>query len=498
LLDPVEELQTPRRGWYLGFWGALSVYAAAFLIYSQAWAFAWDETFHLLAAQLILAGKKPYIDFCFPQSPLNAYWNAWWMSVWGQSWHVAHAFSALLTIGAVLLTADYFARRFPVPSWRLAGGVAVGLAAGLNARVFVFGPLAQAYGMCLFTLALAFRISVRAVGRSGWLLPGLAGLVAGAAAGSSLLSAAAVPVLLAWMCIYNRSGNRWLKSAAFTIGTAIAFVPVFRLFSLGPRQTWFNLVQYHVFFRELYWPETTRHDLEVLASWIDSGQALLLGLLALFGLLYVARRSGWAPALKAEFYLCAWLALALSAEAGRAHPTFPQYFLFIVPFVAILAGVGLYAISSRVLEPDRPLWPVLLVTALFALGLGETLYNRRDDIWWGRYKVLAAKIDQVTPPNARLYADEPIYFLTRRLPPPGFELSYSHKVNLPPAERARLHIITEAEVKQQVQSGSFATAFSCDDDEIDDLGLKSLYNQRADIGDCAIFWDLKAVGRPHP
>ena len=159
-----------------------------------------------------------------------------------------------------------------------------------------------------------------------------------------------------------------MKLVAFAIGTAIAFVPVFRLFSLGPRQTWFNVVQYHVFFRKLYWPETTRHDLEILTSWIDSGQALMLGLLALFGLLYVARRSRWPRALKAEFYLCAWLALALSAEAGRAHPTFPQYFVFIVPFVAILAGVGLYAIGSRVLEPDRPLWPVLLVTALFVFG----------------------------------------------------------------------------------------------------------------------------------
>ena len=84
------------------------------------------------------------------------------------------------------------------------------------------------------------------------------------------------------------------------------------------------------------------------------------------------------------------------------------------------------------------------------------------------------------------------------MPPPGFELYYSHKVNLPPAERARLHIITEAEVKRQVQSGSFATAFSCDDDEIDDFGLKSLYNRRADIGDCAIFWDLKAGAGPNP
>ena len=74
------------------------------------------KAFHLLAAQLILAGKKPYIDFCFPQTPLNAYWNAGWMRVWGQNWRVPHAFAALFTIGAVLLTADFFCPPLPRPA----------------------------------------------------------------------------------------------------------------------------------------------------------------------------------------------------------------------------------------------------------------------------------------------------------------------------------------------------------------------------------------------
>src|SRR5207249_453517 len=162
------------------------------------------------------------------------------------------------------------------------------------------------------------------------------------------------------------------------IGTAVPFAPVFWLFWLGPRQTWFNLVQYHLFFRKLYWPETTRHDLEILTSWIDSGQGLVLGLLAVFGLLYVARRSPCPRPLKAEFYLCAWLAAALSAGVGHAHPTFTRYFLLTVPFLSILSVAGLYAIASRVLEADRPLWPVLLVSMLFALGLGKSLYERPD------------------------------------------------------------------------------------------------------------------------
>jgi hypothetical protein len=151
---------------------------------------------------------------------------------------------------------------------------------------------------------------------------------------------------------------------------------------------------------------------------------------------------------------------------------------------------GLYAIGSRVLGGDRPRWPVLVVSALLALGLGKSLYERRD-LNWSAYQRLANKVDQVTPRGALLLANEPIYFLTRRTPPPGFELFYSHKVNLPPAEAALMHIVTEAEVKRQVQSGMFATAYSCDDGEIDDWGLEKLYQQRVDMDDCSIFWGRK-------
>ena len=470
----------------------LSLYAAAFMIYSETWAFTFDESYHLLAAQLIDAGRKPYLDFCFPQSPLNAYWNAAWMLVLGQNWRVPHGFAALFTIGAVLLTADYVFLRFPVRSWRLAAAIAAGLATGLNATVFEYGPLAQAYGICLFMLAAAFRISVRAVDRRGPLLPAAAGFFAGVAAGSSLLSAAAAPVLLVWMLFYNRAGSRWTKLVAFAIGATIPFTPVFWLFRLGPRQTWFNLVQYHLFFRKLYWPDTTRHDLEILTSWIDSGQALLLGGLALCGLAFIARRSQWPAALKAEFYLCAWLAAALAVEVGSAHPTFARYFLLTVPFLAILAAVGLYAIASRLLEPERLRWAVLPVLMLLVFGLGRSLYDHHREMGeWSPWERLAKKIDEVTPRDALLFADEPIYFLTRRLPPPGLELTDSHQVNLGPAENALLHILTTDEVKRQVQSGIFATAYSCDDDDIADYGLPNLYKDRLDMEDCSIFWNPK-------
>src|SRR6476659_5085505 len=87
--------QRVRYRWLIG---VVALYAAAFLLYAETWAFTWDESYHLLAAQLILRGRLPYLDFCFPQSPLNAYWNAAWMAAFGQTWRVAHAAATLLTI----------------------------------------------------------------------------------------------------------------------------------------------------------------------------------------------------------------------------------------------------------------------------------------------------------------------------------------------------------------------------------------------------------------
>ena len=479
-----------QLGW---LYAGLALYAAAFLVYAEKWAFAFDESFHLLAAQLIDSGKRPYIDFVFPQTPLNAYWNAAWMRLLGETWRVPHAFAALFTIGSVVLTARFVFLRLPNPDWRASAALAAALLTGLNASVFGYGSLAQAYGICLFTVVAAFQAAVIAVDRRGAGWSAAAGFFAGTAAASSLLSAAAAPVFLVWMMFHNRAGGRWTKLSAFSMGTAIPFAPIIWLAWIGPRQAWFNLIRYHVSFRKLYWPDATRHDLEVLTSWIDSGQALLLGVLAISGLVYIARGSRWPAAVKAEFNLCGWLAAGLAIEVSTAHPTFPQYFLLTVPFVAILAGVGLLAIAFRLVPQEKPQWAVLLVVLFTALGLGKSLYDEREAGDWSAYERLARKIDEVTPRNSLLFADEPIYFLTRRLPPPGLELSYSHRVDLGPEENARMHIVTSSELKRQVQSGMFATAYSCSEKDIQDYGLPNLYRQRIDMEDCSIFWDRKAA-----
>jgi hypothetical protein len=237
----------------------------------------------------------------------------------------------------------------------------------------------------------------------------------------------------------------------------------------------------------IYWPDTTRHDLEILTTWIDSGQALTLLLLAVCGLLFIRYRSGWRGA---EFYLCACLSLGLALEISTAHPTFSRYYLLAVPFVAILAVVGLYAIGSRVLEPTRPWWPVIVVLLIAAMGCAKYIYERRDLYTWADYENIARKIAKVTPPGGLLFADDHIYFVMHKKPPAGQEFVYSHKLTLPPARRALLHFLSQDEVDRQISSGMYSTVYICDDDEAyQKLGLPKLYRHKEEIEDCTLWWD---------
>ena len=471
------------------------LFTAGLLVYSQTLAFAYDEGFHLLTAQLIKAGKRPYLDFFFPQTPLNAYWNAFWFRLFGDTWRVAHAASSFLVAGAVMLTADYLYRRFPVSNWRVAAALTSICLVGLNEAVVQFG-LVQAYGMCMFLIVVAFRCSILAVERRSPIAPFLAGLAAAAAANASLLSAPAAPVFLIWIWFYNVAGNRWAKVAAFVSGCALACLPLLLLLRQGPRQVLFNVFEYHAFHRQDKWDGAIAHDIDVYGAWIDSSQALILGLLAIVGFWFVMRRSGWDRARRAEFYLCAWLVIAITLHLLNAHPVFSRYWLLVVPYLSILALAGLYAIALRIgdaLAERATLRPIVFVAALTILGSAKSIFDQRDAFFWRNAEEIAAKVGQVTPRGALLLATEHVYFILKRPPPPGLEHADSHKLKLPADLARSLHVIPQAELDKQIKAGAFDTLETCDSDEdrIKELRLNQTYGQTVNISDCDIFWDRK-------
>lgn len=477
--------------------GLAALLGAAELLYSQTMACVVDEGYHLLAAQLILWGRRPYLDFVFPQTPLNAYWNALWMRLLGPTWRTAHLLAALETLGAELIIAGWVLARFPVARWRLAAALTALVVFGLNESVFKFGAVGQPYGTCLLLSAAGLVAAVRAAEREGRWWAVAAGACAGGAAASSLLTAPLAPVTFLWLLYYTPPRRRIGTGMAFAAGVILPFVPSLWLLAQGPEQVIFGTLQYQLLYRQLDWPGALNHDAGVLLAWVDSGQALLLIVLSVAGLKYVQARRDWTRLERAPYYLCGWTAVALTVHISYAHPTFAWYYLLAAPFLATLAPVGLYALGSRLQLADRPLAAWAPVAVLGLLGLVKSVHAEWDYVRWADYADLAARVGAVTPPDARIYADEQIYFLLHRMPPEGQAIEDSHKFLLPADQAARLHIVPRADAYRRIRAGYFGTVVMCDDDAITELDLAHVFSHQESFEtlDCTLFWQL--AGGPH-
>lgn len=471
--------------------GLVFLLSAGLLVYSQTLAFAWDEGFHLLAAQLILRGMRPYLDFFHAQTPLYAYWNSLWMRIFRDTWRTAHVISSLCTAGALWLTGTYVLDRFDGgvwrKNWRLPLTLAVVLLTGMNSQIFEFGTIGQAYGLCLLAIVAAFRFAVANVKRDDARFAFGAGFCAGAAAASSLLTAPMGPVLLVWML--RAPGAKLKRTLAFIAGAFIPFLPLLRLFVMSPKVVFFGAVKFHLFYRTVDWSESGKQNIDVATDWLESPHAMIMGLLVLFGLIFLAR-TDVPSALRDELRLCIWLSTVEGIYLLYVRPTFPRYYLFIVPFLAIISVVGLYYAGTHIGRPHQPRWVMALLAVLMALGATKTLLSGKSDYRWKDWERLAAKVNEVTRPDGVIYADEAIFFITRRQPPSGLEYADTHKLHLSNELESELHIFPKEELARREKAGVYDTIVTCeDDDKMVEQGLPTLYKQKVTIDDCAVFWD---------
>jgi len=457
---------------------ALAPLLALHLWYSQTHAFSWDEGYHLLAAQLVAHGKRPYLDFCFPQPVLNTYWNATWMRILGDTWRAIHAVAALLVCAAAWLISGYARQRIPDAGARVIASLAVLTIGGLDVLIVQYGSVGQAYALALVMIVAAFRLVVKAVESERPWFAALAGLAAGCGAASTLLSAPVGVVLLIWLIVYNRAGNRWKKGAALIVGETAAFLPVVWLFVQNPNVTWFNLIEYELLYRQVEWEGAYTHDLKIWLSWLDSSHGVIIAVLAIAGVLWVKYRSRWTRPQRAEFYLCAWLAAALLIHISQAHPTFAQYYMLAVPFLAVLATAAICALRTR--------WAAIALAVLMAGGLAKTIAEEYA-YTWRDFDPIARKVDELAPRDAPILADEQIYFLTRRTPPSGMELNDSHKLDFPASRAAALHLVSEREVLRRIQAREFALVESCGEYEEFDEAAEKAYREKITIGNCWIY-----------
>jgi len=443
---------------------------ALLLVYSQTAAFTWDEGFHMLVAQLIMRGKRPYLDFCFPQSPLNAYWNAFWMRLFGDTWRVVHAVAAIVATGALVLVTRFLHARFGAVT-----AAAGALLLGLNALFVKYTPNGAAYALCTLFLAAAYcaAISDRAA---------LTGFFASAAAASTLLCAAAVPVFLFWILRHAR--RRVAKLLVFVGAALIPLVPIVRLALGSPRAVMFNLFEFQLYYRRANWEDATPHDISLLLEFFQSPAALIL--VALFAVgAYRVRRP--------EIKLSAWLAVALIAELSTAHPTFRWYFTIAIPFLAIPA-------AAAIAQFPRPAWTLAILAVTLAGPLAYAL-KTQDTRSWPLMEGIARKVDELTPRDAPAWLDEHVYFLTRRVPVEGTVFSYGEVVQVRPDRARQLHIVYVDDLGSQAAAGAYATVETCEEQEqIDALELPKIFRRSIPINWCRIFWDPLASlpQSPHP
>ena len=125
-----------------------------------------------------------------------------------------------------------------------------------------------------------------------------------------------------------------------------------------------------------------------------------------------------------------------------------------------------------------------------SLGIAKTINGSKSDYRWKDWEKLAAKVNEVTRPDGLIYADEAVFFITKRRPPSGMEYADTHKLHLSNELESQLHIFTKEELAKRVKAGTYDTVATCeDDDKMNKQNLPSIYKQKVTMGDCAVFWD---------
>lgn len=477
------------RGFFYGIVGTLSCGLVAF---SQIAAFQKDEGFHLLAAQLVNAGRKPYLDFFYQHTPLYIYLAGGWMKLFGESWRTAHVMSALLTGGYILLVGQFVRSRLGETDWRLAGGTAAGVLAGLHVSVIRFATIGHPYGLLLFAEVAAFRAALRSAQSDRGSAAFWAGLFAGAGPASSLLSAPAAPIFLLWILRHSQPGTRVRKGAWFLAGGVVPFTPLLWLAAKAPRQLYLDVVQFHLRYRMLDLSYAPHRDLRIAINWLTSSQGMCLAVLAAAGLVYLAIEKPWAAAQRAEFQLAGWLAAGLGMYLVTARPTLFEYFVLVVPFLSILAVLGIRAISVAISIPARPGWLVVGILLVFAFPPARWLYesSRTSLYGWREMEQVANKVSRVTPPGAWIWAEPVIYFASRRLPPPGMENDFAAAPNALAGFGAVLHPIPRPQIDNWLVTGRFATVvMPIEDPRAQSPWLYRLYSHREQAADYYVFWE---------
>lgn len=428
---------------------------------------AQDEGFYVLAAKLVRAGKIPYLDFFYPQMPLQPYLYALGMELFGWTWGGARLFSALLIASAGTILFIYLRR---VSSIWIA--LAVLFLFATSRLVFTQATTAKTYALSILLLLAAFvlletqgndaRARVRVL---------FGGLLLGLAVSVRAPLAVLFPVALLHRLLADRGATEarrlWLP---LVLGFGFACLPALVLWMADARLFWFNNMEYHLL-RAGGDEDGGAADSRVLVAGAlfglraTSAHAQFLFPLFFYaalgyGLLCCVRR-------KLPNQALSWGG-ALVVVNVLPDPVYLQYFVVAVPFLLICVGLLVHETGA-----GRRWIQALAMAALVGLSvrhLPEDLERYTEsgqgvigissetvDSWrLSSMTAVGREIEKRAPSGAAVLALWPGYLLeTEKMPMSGFENHFALKFTqvhpLAPDSRRRLRLADSADVERVIR-----------------------------------------------
>ena len=286
-----------------------------------------DEGYYALASKLVGHGKTPYTSFWYPQAPLMPYVYGAWQRVTQESWYLLRGLSVLLTIALAYMVYRYAVKRWR--SRRLAVVAVLLLAA--TPLGFEWYPTVKTYALSTLLLFSAYIWAESSSARN-WFV---AGVFLGLAIDARLLVASVVVVFL----LYARR-----SAVHFLIGLTLGLIPAIWFFVIGPRR----------FLSDTLTSQTTRSQTTFADNLFDKARTvarvlvephflLFAGVGILLILVCIFRRK--------PLPLSIAIASILAITNLLPTPSYPQYFVTIIPFLAIatIELIQLLGISKPVL-----------------------------------------------------------------------------------------------------------------------------------------------------
>ena len=378
----------------------LAVVSTLLVVWSVTHAYVGDESFHLLAAKLIAAGRKPYVDFFYQHPPVFAYVMACILRISGVSWKAVHLFSALCIIGCILFAIAFGRRIYGDRKERWWNSAFVTVLIGVNAYVLMFATNGLPFGFCLLCVTASLYLSQSDTSAGLF----LCGLLAATAVAASLLVAPVIPVLLIWIWLRERTRFRWL-----ILGVSAGFLPLFAFLLAAPHQTIRDVIGFHLIDRpSIGW----RFNLGEVARWLLPTQGLILTIVAVASLR--ARK-------ESAIRLCALIALVFGVVLLVIKATASFYFVVLTPFLSILAASWLTDAMARNRLRDDLFSGAIIV--LYLIGLMVIGGFRGVEAPYREVHQLARAIEACAP-SGNFYANQATYFEATTLPPAYMENPY--------------------------------------------------------------------------